>query len=207
MVPDVHLMAGVGRYVTDEAYMALAAWQAGDALSVHHDILHVPLDWWPGCVTPCIVLTLHRYEVEAMYFDSHVRAEHQADLQTKLTAAVSAPFKAQLGLLAAEQLSVFDKDFKLALLDRSAGGFSAAADKTAAEALAGFDARVQELLVAGTGLTGEEGQQRWPSLRAVGCKRHNLFVTAGCWLVSVHHAFVIWCQQCTTISCHCSASC
>lgn len=112
-----------------------------------------------------------------MYFDSHVRVEHQADLQSKLTAAVSGPFKAQLGLLAAEQLSTFDKEFKLALLDQSAGGFSAAAEETAAGALAGFDARAQDFLVAGTDLTCERcwvlctlrGDGRYMHVEGQGC--------------------------------------
>lgn len=97
--------------------------------------------------------------MEAMYFDSHVRTDHYTDLQDKLTAAVSEPFKSQLSLLAAQQLSSFDKDFKLALLDKSTGGFSAVAEKVAAEALAAFDSQAQNFLVPGTTLSGEQQQQ------------------------------------------------
>jgi hypothetical protein len=95
-----------------------------------------------------------RYELEAMYFDSSVRAEHYADLADKLAATIAGPFKAQLGLLAAQQLASFDKDFKLALVD-SPNKFSAAAQKAAADAVAGFDEGAKDVLVAGTELSGE----------------------------------------------------
>jgi hypothetical protein len=96
------------------------------------------------------------YELEAMYFDSSVRAEHYADLSDKLAATIAGPFKAQLGLLAAQQLASFDKDFKLALVE-SPNRFSAAAQKAAADAVAGFDEGAKDVLVAGTELSGERG--------------------------------------------------
>ncbi|KAF8071092.1 RHD3 [Scenedesmus sp. PABB004] len=112
-----------------------------------------------GLLDSCI----NGYEVEAMYFDASVRGEHGADLRDKLVAAVAPAFGAQLRLLAAAQLAGFDKDFKLALLSKADGdeqsrGFSAAAAACTAEALAGFDARVGELLVPGTGLTADEAR-------------------------------------------------
>lgn len=88
-----------------------------------------------------------------MYFDAHVRAEHYDDLSSKLAGIIAGPFKAQLELLAAQELASFDKEFKLALVEKRIG-FSAAADAAAAEALAAFDEGAKNLLVAGTDLTG-----------------------------------------------------
>eukprot|EP00878_Enallax_costatus_P007274 GHUV01007620.1.p1 GENE.GHUV01007620.1~~GHUV01007620.1.p1 ORF type:complete len:669 (+),score=286.68 GHUV01007620.1:963-2969(+) len=100
------------------------------------------------------------YEVEAMYFDSNVRTEHQADLQAKLTATVSGPFKAQLNLLVAELMVKFDKDFRLAILDNLLGAFAATAEKMSRDTLAAFDERVQEFLVTGTDLTADEARDK-----------------------------------------------
>lgn len=89
-----------------------------------------------------------------MYFDSSVRAEHYIDLASKLAGVIAGPFKAQLGLLAAQQLAAFDRDFKLALVDNP-NRFSAAAQAAAADALAGFDEGAKDVAVAGTELSGE----------------------------------------------------
>ena len=97
-----------------------------------------------------------RYEVEAMYFDSRVRAEHQEKLLEALQEALEPAFSAQLRLLAADQLSGFDKDLTVGLVERP-DGFSAAAQQAAAAALEGFDAKAQEYLVPGASLTGEVG--------------------------------------------------
>lgn len=94
------------------------------------------------------------YEVEAMYFDSHVRAEHQDKLREALQEQLEPAFSSQLRLLAGEQLSGFDKDLKVALVEQPEG-FSAAAQQAAAAALDGFDDRAQEFLVPGTSLTGQ----------------------------------------------------
>lgn len=99
-----------------------------------------------------------RYGVEAMYFDSSVRAEHHADLAAKLTATVSGPFKTQLNLLVAELMGEFDKNFRLAILDNASGAFAAIAARMSANTLATFDERAQEFLVAGTNLTGTSQQ-------------------------------------------------
>ncbi|KAF6265964.1 RHD3/Sey1 [Scenedesmus sp. NREL 46B-D3] len=85
---------------------------------------------------------LEGYEQEAMYFDGSVRAEHRADLAAKLATTIAGPFQAQLGLLAAQQLASFDKDFKLALgvKDVAVAGTELSAD----EARASLEARIQE---------------------------------------------------------------
>jgi hypothetical protein len=94
-----------------------------------------------------------RYEVEAMYFDSHVREEHYEKLREALQEQLEPSFNTQLRLLAAEQLAGFDKDLTVALVDQP-HGFSAAAQQAAAAALQGFDSRAQEYIVAGADLTG-----------------------------------------------------
>jgi len=88
-----------------------------------------------------------------MYFDSHVRAEHYDKLKEALQEQLEPAFNAQLHLLAAEQLSGFDKDLTVALVEHPQT-FSAAAEQAAAEALQGFDSQAQEYVVAGTDLTG-----------------------------------------------------
>jgi hypothetical protein len=94
-----------------------------------------------------------RYEVEAMYFDSHVREEHYEKLREALQEQLEPSFSTQLRLLAAEQLASFDKDLTVALVDQP-HAFSAAAQQAAAAALQGFDSRAQEYIVAGADLTG-----------------------------------------------------
>jgi hypothetical protein len=100
------------------------------------------------------LLPLCRYEVEAMYFDSHVRAEHYDKLVEALQEQLEPSFSTQLRLLAAEQLAGFDKDLTVALVEQPQC-FSAAAERAAAAALQVFDSRAVEYVVAGTDLTGE----------------------------------------------------
>jgi hypothetical protein len=99
------------------------------------------------------LLSLCRYEVEAMYFDSHVRAEHYDKLLEALQEQLEPSFSTQLRLLAAEQLAGFDKDLTVALVEQPQG-FSSAAERAATAALQGFDSRAAEYVVAGTDLTG-----------------------------------------------------
>lgn len=107
------------------------------------------------CLGPLLLLPpLHRYELEAMYFDSHVRAEHYDKLQEALQEQLQPAFNTQLRLLAAEQLAGFDKDLTVALVEQPQA-FSAAAEQAAAAALQGFDSRAGEYMVTGTDLTGE----------------------------------------------------
>jgi hypothetical protein len=126
-----------------------------------------------------------------MYFDSSVRAEHYADLADKLAAIIAGPFKAQLGLLAAQQLASFDKDFKLALVE-SPNRFSAAAQKAAADAVVGFDEGANDVLVAGTELSGEwRIVQTWAAHMVCICVTPG--VSTACWLrVVMDSAGVSW---------------
>eukprot|EP00775_Hariotina_reticulata_P006126 gene6126-6365_t len=97
------------------------------------------------------------YEAEAVYFDSHVRAEHQDSLHEKLQELVAPAVKAQLALLVAGLLQDFDKDFKCARVDRPAA-FSASAEEAAAAALAGFDKRAADYCVPGTSGLGDQAR-------------------------------------------------
>uniref|UniRef100_A0A383VTW4 Protein ROOT HAIR DEFECTIVE 3 homolog n=1 Tax=Tetradesmus obliquus TaxID=3088 RepID=A0A383VTW4_TETOB len=130
----------------DQAWQAL---EAGSSSSLMRDFgKHAA-----GLLESC----LEGYEQEAMYFDSSVRAEHYTDLASKLAGVIAGPFKAQLGLLAAQQLAAFDRDFKLALVDNP-NRFSAAAQAAAADALAGFDEGAKDVAVAGTELSADEAR-------------------------------------------------
>jgi len=92
--------------------------------------------------------------VEAAYFDSHVRAEHQESLHEKLQELVTPAVKAQLALLVTGLLQDFDKDFKCARVDRPSA-FSASAEEAAAAALDAFDKGAADHCVPGTGNLGE----------------------------------------------------
>lgn len=93
-----------------------------------------------------------------MYFDSHVRAEHYSKLKEALQEQLEPQVNAQLQLVVAEQLSSFDKDMTVALIEQPSS-FSAAAQQAATSSLQGFDSRAGEYLVAGTDLTGGHLQE------------------------------------------------